>query len=237
MKKLLIGASILTTILSFAPSAQAFQVVRSFTSFLDASQEVTLSTSTATGVATLDLLGEDIDDDNIFDVFQLQYQITVTPPLDFTDISTLPGVPFTGDENVSMIHLHAGAPRGVNGVLPFNIRSISPIDGSVIPSLGDDDLMINTDVDGITTISGLLEADEFAPVDGFPDFQSIVDELLATPSGQDTSLYWNIHTEGFPGGAIRGQVEATPEPSSLLALGIIGGSLGLFSFSKGCNKR
>ena len=35
-------------------------------------------------------------------------------------------------------------------------------------------------------------------------------------SGQ---TYWNIHTSQFPGGEIRGQLVATPEPATLLLLG------------------
>ena len=39
--------------------------------------------------------------------------------------------------------------------------------------------------------------------------------------------YWNIHSQAFPGGEIRGFLVAVPEPS-VLALGILGGAALLF---------
>ncbi len=198
IKTALISIITLITTFAMASSAQGFDLIKSFVSNLDAAQEVTPSPSDATGFATLDLLGNDMGD------YQLKYKITVTLPLNFTDISTLPGNPVIGNDNVTKIHLHAGAPRGLNGVLPFNIRTISDVDGSLLSNI-DDDFMISV-MDEITIILGLLEEDEFTPVSEFPTFQSLIAELLATPDGEDTSLYWNIHTAGLPSGAIRGQV-------------------------------
>jgi hypothetical protein len=36
---------------------------------------------------------------------------------------------------------------------------------------------------------------------------------------QNGTTYLNIHTVNFPGGEIRGQLEAVPEPTTLLLLG------------------
>ncbi len=220
MRKILISLSTLIATLSLTPSVQAAQLLRRFTSVLDASQEVSPSTSTATGFATLGLLRDEND------FFQLKYHVTVTPPLNFTALGDPSKTPVTGDDDILKFHLHAGAERDFNGVLPFDIRTIDT-DGTLTSAL-DDNLMIDIGSDGTTRLSGLLEEEkgEFTPVAGFPDFESIANALLDTPSGQDTSLYWNIHSVAFPSGAIRGQVQATPEPGTILGLITISG-LGL----------
>ena len=41
------------------------------------------------------------------------------------------------------------------------------------------------------------------------------------------TTYLNIHTVNFPGGEIRGQLEAVPEPATLLLLGTTMAGLGL----------
>ncbi|MDJ0743470.1 MAG: CHRD domain-containing protein [Xenococcaceae cyanobacterium MO_167.B27] len=207
--------------ISISQPAQAFDLIRRFTSSLDAAQEVVESTSTATGFATLDLLQD--DDDN----YGLRYEVIVTPELNFTALRD--GTTPTDDDDITLFHLHGGAERGVNGELPFPIRElrVDDLGNFSITSDLDDDFFIDITPES-TTISGLLEESkgEFVATASFPDFQSVVDELLNVPEG-DTSLYWNIHSLGTPTGAIRGQVEvaATPEPNSLLgllALGVLG---------------
>ena len=220
--------------ISISQPAQAFELVRRFTSSLDASQEVDPSDSTATGFATLDLLQDDDGD------YALKYKVVVTPELDFTALRD--GTAPTDPNDIIFFHLHAGAPRGENGELPFPIRELRQDDPSdpnstySITSDLDDDLEINI-TSARTILSGLLEEakDEFVPTDSFSEFESVVDELLAVSEG-DTSLYWNIHSLGTPTGAIRGQVEvaATPEPTSLLGLLAL---LGVLGFADAKNKQ
>ncbi len=222
MNKTLIGVFTLLTTLSFATVAEASSLVKSFTSTLDESQEVDDSDSTATGTAILNLLQDDVTGD-----YSLEYKLTVqNGDLDFTALQTPPGTAITnppGFDTVTRLHLHAGAPRGENGLLPFNIRTLDPTTGNATSDI-DDDLMINI-MGGTTMLSGLLTANEFTPVSNdddsvsFPSFDVLVGELLATSPGQDTSLYWNIHTLDRPGGAIRGQVQAVPEPLTILGAG------------------
>ena len=44
---------------------------------------------------------------------------------------------------------------------------------------------------------------------------------------ENGETYLNIHTVNFPGGEIRGQLEAVPEPTTLLLLGTTMAGLGL----------
>ncbi|MDJ0635521.1 MAG: CHRD domain-containing protein [Xenococcaceae cyanobacterium MO_188.B29] len=215
-------------VLSISQPAQAFELVRRFTSSLDASQEVDESTSTATGFATLDLLQDNNNN------FALKYEVVVTPELDFTALNneTAP----TKGNDIIFFHLHAGASRGANGELPFPIKELRQDDlgNYFVASDLDDNLVIDIANEG-TTITGLLEEakGEFVATESFSDFPSLVEELLSVSEG-DTSLYWNIHSLDFPGGAIRGQVAVgTPEPTSLLSLL----SLGLLGFSCVKNKQ
>ena len=214
MNKALIGVLTVLSSLSFATVAEAAYLVKSFTSELDASQEVTFSDSEATGTAVLNLW-KDYDD-----TYSLEYKLTITEngDLDFTALDTPPGTAITDPITVTKLHLHGGAPRGANGVLPFNIKTVDAGTGNATANI-DDDLVINI-MGGTTMISGILEEDEFLSAVGpYNDFNDVVAELLATPPGQDTLLYWNIHTVGLPGGAIRGQLQAVPEPLTILGAG------------------
>lgn len=214
--------------LSISQPAQAFDLVRRFTSSLDAGQEVDESTSTATGFATLDLL-KDVNDN-----FALKYKVVVTPELDFTALKN--GTTPTDGNDIVFFHLHGGASRGANGQLPFPIKELRQDDAGnyFVASDLDDNLVIDITAQN-TTLTGLLEEakGEFVATDSFPNFPSVVQELLSIPEG-DTSFYWNIHSVDFPAGAIRGQLEVavgTPEPTSLLGLL----ALGLLGFS--CRKK
>ncbi|WP_035829475.1 PEP-CTERM sorting domain-containing protein [Crocosphaera watsonii] len=215
INKTLIGVLTISSSLCFTNIAEAASVVKSFTSTLDAGQEVTFSDSQATGTAVLNLLRDTNGD------YSLQYKLTVTEngTLDFSALETPPGTEITNPITVTKLHLHGGASRGFNGVLPFNIKTVDPDTGNVTTDI-DDDLVINI-MTGTTMISGLLEADEFpiSPVGPYDSFDDVVTELLATAPGQDTSLYWNIHTLGLSGGAIRGQLQAVPEPLTILGAG------------------
>jgi hypothetical protein len=50
---------------------------------------------------------------------------------------------------------------------------------------------------------------------------------------QNGTTYLNIHTVNFPGGEIRGQLEAVPEPTTLLLLGTTMAGLGLARWKRG----
>ncbi len=160
-----------------------------FSSELDANQEVAPSESLATGTAQLRLneLGT-----------SLNYSLTVSG-LDFGVLAGIaPQTPETGDD-VTMLHFH-NAPRGANGDVVFGI---------INPNQDDDDLNITINADGSTTISGIWEESDSAnqPLSEF------VTQLRQAQSGEDVDLYFNVHTQDSPTGAIRGQITAGELPA------------------------
>lgn len=158
-------------------------------SHLTASQEVSPSNNpNASGISTLSLnrAGD-----------ALSYTITVFG-LDFGQLMDV-GTPFTSDtsDDVTKVHIHT-AVRGENGPLAF-----APIDLSD-PSINNqdiDDLRMTQNEDGSVTLQGIWETSDpvLIPLSNF------VNEIRSTHEGQDVPLYWNIHTQGSPAGAIRGQ--------------------------------
>jgi hypothetical protein len=113
--------------------------------------------------------------------------------------------------NLSPIHLHSGA-AGVNGPIIVDlgfVGAITPLGGSGF----------KLDVTG-GTFGGMQGA-----LDG-PSVEANIADLLAG------NVYVNIHTTGFGGGEIRGQLVVVPEPSTI-ALGLLGlGSLGLMAYRR-----
>ena len=139
----------------------------------------------------------------------LSYTIDVSG-LDFSLLSTLDpttSLDSAASDVVSQIHFH-NAPVGANGPIVFSIASLV---GTGFDD--EDDLSIDIDPDtGDTTITGVWESTDIRPLT--PEF---VSELEAG------NLYFNIHSVGFPGGEIRGQIEKVPEPTAILSLALIGG--------------
>ena len=96
-------------------------------------------------------------------------------------------------------HLHA-APPGVNGpvIVPFAFVPVGITSGSFL------DQLINLTPDQVASLNTNLVAG----------------------AGGMTNMYFNVHTQQFPGGEIRGQVMASvvPEPGTwaLLGAGLIG---------------
>lgn len=108
---------------------------------------------------------------------------------------------YTADPNddISGLHVHA-APAGQNGGVVFGIFSPSQ----------DADVVLNISQDAIQ-FSGVWDG-------GDPSNMSLASQL---PALKSEGLYLNLHTAAFPGGEIRGQIEAVPEPASA-ALALIG---------------
>lgn len=159
-------------------------------SVLTATQEVTPSNNPDARGTSILQLNSDGD--------ALSYQLTVFG-LDFGRFIG-DGNPFTADisDDVTKVHIH-NAIRGENGPLAF-----APIDLSD-PAIGNqdaDDLQFQRNVDGSVTLTGRWELTDPALI----SLSEFVDDFRNVDRGGDIPLYWNIHTEGSPPGAIRGQL-------------------------------
>ena len=162
---------------------------------LDGAQEVDGGDPDAAGTSalTLNAAGD-----------SLEYSLTVTG-LDFGANGLVEGGAQTEDtsDDVTRLHIHNAA-RGANGPVVFSLFDI------VAPELGnelniqgnqDDDLAITLNDDGSVTLTGVWEETDPAST----ALSEFVDEIRDGELGEDLDFYWNIHTEEFPGGAIRGQ--------------------------------
>jgi serralysin len=154
----------------------------SFSITLTGDQEVPANTSRASGTGTVAWDSE---------AQTAAYEITVEG-VDFGPILGLEAQTEATDDDVTNMHVHNAA-SGVNGPVVF---------GQVAPAHDDDDLDIAlNDADGSWTISGIWETTDPAAV----SLATFADELDAASAGSDAPLYFNVHTEEFPGGEIRGQ--------------------------------
>ncbi len=122
-----------------------------------------------------------------------------------TGSMTTTGLPFrlpTGGPNVTGAHLHAPAGPGQNAPVVFDLIA-NAIGGTPVDLPG-----------GITLYawSGVLDGDR----------QGVLSALI------EDFGYINVHSNAFPGGEIRGQIEChgvVPEPATIAALSL--GALGL----------
>ncbi|MCR9294459.1 MAG: CHRD domain-containing protein [bacterium] len=113
----------------------------------------------------------------------------------------------TGANNVTAMHIHR-APVGTNGGVVFGL--ISP----------------NHDVNNdllITPFEG--GADIFSAWDAAEGNSTTLTAQLASLLAGE--LYFNVHSTGFAGGEIRGQIVGVPEPSSAGAFLLVGLGLGM----------
>jgi serralysin len=129
--------------------------------------------------------------------------------LDFGPVTGgLPQTP-TPDDDVTRVHFHT-AFSGVNGPIVFGL--IDTVD----PRFDDqdhDDLDIALNPDGSWSLSGRWETTDPAPIDGvFPPpltaLGTFASVLGSATAGSEVPLYFNVHSDDFPGGEIRGQLVA-----------------------------
>ena len=128
----------------------------------------------------------------------LSYFITING-LDFTSAQSAA----LGD-NLTGGHFHF-APPGANGPVVFGFF------GAPIHDNNPNDLIVTPFTSGVGgTISGKWDAAE-------GNNTTLTAQLANLLAGR---IYLNFHTAQFPGGEIRGQILAVPEPGTLALLGI-----------------
>ena len=215
-------------------TAEDYQVARitvsvvddpvSIVSTLDGEQEVDGGDEDASGTSTL-TLNENGD--------ALEYSLTVTG-LDFGANGLIEGGAQTEDtsDDVTRLHIH-NAPRGENGEIVFSLFDTEEPDlGDLneIPGNQDEDLAISANDDGSVTLTGVWEESDPAST----ALSEFVPEIRDAEAGADLDLYWNVHTEEFPAGAIRGQLEveeaAQPETIELFRFRNIAFDTGTYVF-------
>lgn len=178
---------------------------QTFVADLDASQVVGSSSETGTAVATFELDAAQESLSYSIAIFGLDLKPVAGDRTEFSDVTA--------------IHVHNGF-AGSSGPHVFNIFGM--------PSEDDDQMVVDFDND---TINGIFDdSDAIDPATGelFDQnspfttklFSNFIDDL------QGNQLYLAIHTAGQGGNiAIRGQMLAVPEPSSvavLFAFGLLG---------------
>lgn len=135
----------------------------------------------------------------------LEYSLTVSG-LDFGANGLIAGGAQTEDtsDDVTRLHIHNGV-RGENGPVVFSLfDTVTPELGNAldIPGNQDEDLQVTLNDNGSVTLTGVWSETDLATT----ALSEFVDDIRNGEIGEDLDLYWNIHTNEFPGGAIRGQL-------------------------------
>lgn len=208
---------VLTTLLVLGATAGAANAATSFTANFSPDQNVGGSTSTDSGTGTLQITTEGLAYDLFFAGGSDFGPILGGDfgPLDPGSIANFEDESLgLAPTDVTRLHIHL-ADRGDTGPVTYGV--LNPYTDA------DNDISITEDGDGFR-VTGMWDF-------GAEGFQNAVDSMLAVGTGEDTTYYWNLHTNENPAGAIRAQIvgangiSAIPLPAGLPLLALALGGL------------
>jgi len=159
---------------------------------IEGSNEVPARPSTASGVGIA-----------VFDseAVALSYSFVIQG-VDFGPVTGGPSQTPATDDDVTRMHFHNNAP-GVNGPIVFSLIETLPIPPAQPPA-DNDDLAIVLNADDSWSVSGRWETTDPAGT----SINNFAGVLGSATAGTAVPLYFNVHTNEFGGGEIRGQLFA-----------------------------
>ena len=169
-----------------------------FRAILEGSQEVPPNASTASGVGTFIFDSVAVAASYSFRIEGVDYGPATGAPPQTPEI----------DDDVTSTHFHSQV-RGQNGPVVF---------GQIAPAQDPDDLSIVANADGSWTVSGVWELTDPANV----SIASFAGTLGSAEVGSDVPIYFNVHTNEFTGGEIRGQLVAIADDNANVVTGTAG---------------
>jgi len=183
-------------------------------------QEVLDVTSTASGSGWVIYDSNAVAATYSFDIdgFDFTYALSGPPP-------TLPTPPIPVD-SATRTHFHAQA-RDLNGGIVFG--QLDPYDDM-------DDLAVVHNADGSWSVSGRWETTDvnaitlasksitnaFPALPGVPAGATFASVLGSATPGSEVPLYFNVHSDAFAGGEIRGQLVAVANDIDDIEMGTTG---------------
>jgi serralysin len=161
-----------------------------FRVILEGSQEVPPNDSTASGAGMV-----------VFDSAAVAATYSfVVQGVDYGPATGGPAQTPQTDDDVTSTHFHSQV-RGTNGPVVF---------GQISPANDPDDLDISLNADGSWSVNGRWETTDTPSITTFSallgaTFATVLDSAVV---GEDAPFYFNVHTNQFPGGEVRGQLVA-----------------------------